>query len=293
MSHSHHSHCLLLAALAFVASGSAAASGAYSYQTLDYPGAAGTIFWGIDDFGDLAGQYNMSGKPGHAMVYRHGQFQSLDPNGLFDAGFSAAGGPNDLGETFGGYNDAAGAAHGFLLRHNRVQTLDFAGHANSNVDGVNAFGAIAGVYWDADGIYHGIARRDGHDTPFDVPGARDTYPLGIAADGSIVGYWDAAAGGQTHGFYRTADGLIFSLDVPNAGAGGTAAFALNDVGQVAGYFVDAAGSIHGFVQTRGAYQTLDVPGAVATIATAMNNYGVVAGEYFDAAGKRHGFVATP
>jgi hypothetical protein len=154
------------------------------------------------------------------------------------------------------------------------------------------FGAMTGVYWEADGIYHGILRRDGHDTPFDVAGARDTYPLGINAEGEIVGYWDVKPG-VSHGFYRSASGLIFSLDVPNAGSGGTTAFAINDVGQASGYYVDTSGLIHGFVQTRGQFQNLDVPGATATIATAINNHGVVVGEYFDTTGKRHGFVATP
>src|SRR5690349_4566602 len=79
---------------------------AYTYQTLDYPGASGTILWGLDDFGNLAGQYNASGHPGHAMAYRHGRFESLDPGGLFGDRFSAAGGPNDFGTLFGGYTDA-------------------------------------------------------------------------------------------------------------------------------------------------------------------------------------------
>src|SRR5579859_2323988 len=74
MSHSQFPSRLLLAALALTAGAAAAPAAAevgYDYQTLDYPGATGTIFWGIDDFGNLAGQYNMSGHPGHAMAYRH------------------------------------------------------------------------------------------------------------------------------------------------------------------------------------------------------------------------------
>lgn len=301
---SHRRSALASVLVAFLVAGSAAAAPAsdgsavaattYSYQTLDYPGAVGTIFWGISDYGELSGQYNVSGHPGHAMVYRNGRFESLDPGGLFGDNFSAAGGPNDVGVLFGAYADALAVQHGFLLRHGHVRTVDFPGHLNSNIDGVNVFGVIAGVYWDSDGVYHGIVRgQDGRDTPFDVAGARDTYPLGINADGEIVGYYSDTSGSQVHGFYRNARGLIFSLDVPGAGSGGTVAFAINDVGQVSGYYVDTSGTIHGFVQTRGQFQSLDVPDAVGTIATAMNNFGVVTGEYFDAAGHRYGFVATP
>ena len=71
------------------------------------------------------------------------------------------------------------------------------------------------------------------------------------------------------------------------------AFAINDVGQVAGYYWTGTGQIHAFVKTQGKFQTLDVPGAADTLATTINNFGVVSGEYIDAAGQQHGFIATP
>lgn len=262
----------------------------YSYQTLDYPGSSLTIFWGINDFGELAGQYAVNGGTSHAMAYRHGRFEALDP-ALMGTYFSAAGGPNDLGQPFGGYTDAAGAQHGFVISGKHVATVDFPGHLNANVDGLNDFGAIAGVYWDADGVFHGILRRGfGWDTPIDVAGARDTYPLGINDSGEIVGYWDVDPA-ATHGFYRSANGKISNVDVPGAAA--TVAFGITDHGQIAGYYTEASGAIHGFVESQGKFQTLDLPGAAATIVTAINNFGVVAGEYFDNTGKRHGFIATP
>lgn len=261
----------------------------YTYQTLDYPGAALTIIWGLNDRGDMAGQYSLPGGTSHAMVYRHGRFAPLDPDMLGEY-FSAGGGPDDFGTTFGGYADASGLQHGYVIRHGKFETVDFAGHLNSNVDGVSMFGRILGVYWDADGSYHGVLRLRGHDTPINVANARDTYPLGINSTGEVVGYWDTNPL-VTHGFYRSVSGQISNIDVPDAAA--TAAFAINEFGQITGYYASATGSIHGFVETRSQFQQLDVPGAVATIATAINNFGVVAGEYFDATGKRHGFVATP
>lgn len=260
----------------------------YSYQTLDYPGAAQTIFWGMDDFGGLAGQYTIAGDVAHAMVYRHGKFQPLAPD-MLGAHFSAAGGPNDAGTTFGGYADASGVQHGFTLRRGRFETVDFPGHLNSNVDAVDGCETILGVYWDADKIFHGMLSRNGNQTPIDVDGARDTYPLGINSKGDSVGYWDTD-GVVTHGYVRRADGRIDTLDVPDAAR--TTAFAINDRGQVAGFFMDTAGALHGFVKTGQHFQQLDVPGGVATIVTALNNWGSVAGEYFDAGGVRHGFMAT-
>jgi hypothetical protein len=262
----------------------------YSYQTLDYPGSSLTIFWGINDFGELAGQYSINGGTSHAMAYRRGHFEPLDPS-LMGTYFSAAGGPTDSGSTFGGYTDAAGRQHGFIIRGDHTANVDFPGHLNANVDGLNEYGAIAAVYWDADGIFHGILRRGfGWDTPIDVAGARDTYPLGINGSGEIVGFWDNDPA-VTHGFYRSANGKVSNVDVP--GAASSVAFGITDNGVIAGYYTESTGAIHGFVETKGKFQTLDVPGAAATIATAINNFGVIAGEYFDTAGKRHGFVATP
>ena len=261
---------------------------AYAYRTLDYPGASQTVFWGLDDEGDLAGQYAVAGGVPHAMAYRDGKFAPLAPSHL-GTYFSAAGGPTAEGTTYGGYADAAGVQHGFIIRRGRFETVDFRGHKNSNVDAVDDCGRILGVYWDADGAYHGMLSLDGNETPFDVSGARDTYPLGMNRAGDSVGYWDAD-GRVTHGYLRHANGQVDPLDVP--GAASTAAFAINDHGQVAGYFADTTGALHGFVRTGQHVQQLDMPGGVATIVTSLNNRDSVAGEYFDASGVRHGFVAT-
>ncbi|MBB6247818.1 hypothetical protein [Rhodanobacter sp. A1T4] len=280
-----------LSAAATAPSESAGSTGTYTYQTLDYPGSSLTILWGINDFGDLGGQYSIDGGTSHAMVYHHGQFEPLDPKGVLGKYFSAAGGSNDLGATYGGYADASELQHGFLIQGRHLETIDFPGHLNSNVDQMNLFGAIAGVYWDADGIYHGVLRRGkGFDTPINVAGARDTYPLGINDNGEIVGYWDGNSV-QRHGFYRSMSAQLSTIDVP--GALSTVTLEINNRGQIAGNYEDASGLIHGFVDTQGKFVNVDVPGAAGTVATAINNFGVVAGEYFDAAGKQHGFIASP
>ena len=266
----------------------------YTIQTLDYPGASGTIFWGLNDFGELGGEYHRPGYPPHAMIYRHGQFESLDPNGLFGDRFSAAGTPTDLGTLIADYADASGFQHGVVIQWGQVQPYNVAGHLNANVDGMNIFGEIAGVYWDADGVYHGAASRWGHDTLFDFSAsAYDTYPLGINNAGEIVGYWNTARKGQWHGFHRSANGKLTQIDAPNAGPLGTVTIGINDVGQTVGYYADAANHYHSFILAHGQYQYLDVPGAVHTFANSINNLGVIAGDYYDASFVQHGFIATP
>lgn len=264
----------------------------YSYRTLDYPGASWTKFWGINDFGDLAGEYRVTGSPIHAMTYRRGRFASLDPNGSFGDRGSASGGPNDLGALCGFYTDESKRQHGFVLQWGRLETVDFPGHLNSNCDDTNLFGAIAGVYWDANGIQHGMLRRYGHDTPIEYPDALGTYPLGIDNSSGIVGMWYTDPR-TTHGFYRSPSGRYSAVDVPVAGPGGTVSIGINDAGQIVGYYMDAAHHYHGFIQTRGQFDYLDVPDAVQTFPTHINSFGVIVGYYVDSANQNHGFVATP
>ena len=94
----------------------------------------------------------------------------------------------------------------------------------------------------------------------------------------LTGLAPAGAGAAAYSFARTdeAPGATFTMPL-----------GLNDKGQIAGYYDDAAG-IHGYVETTGAFSIIDVPGSsgvyttgpgVETIATGINNAGQVAGQY--------------
>lgn len=96
-----------------------------------------------------------------------------------------------------------------------------------------------------------------------------------------------------------------SLDNPkayNGLGGGTYATGINSNGQVAGYYLDAAGNTHGFVYTAGTWTTLDNPNAsdcldsivstatTTTLATGINDSGQVVGNYSNCATGSHGFI---
>jgi len=48
------------------------------------------------------------------------------------------------------------------------------------------------------------------------------------------------------GFLRENDGTVVTFDVPNATA--TQATAMNDAGDITGYYLDASGNSHGFIR---------------------------------------------
>jgi probable HAF family extracellular repeat protein len=69
-------------------------------------------------------------------------------------------------------------------------------------------------------------------------------------------------------------GRLTRFDVPNSVA--TAAFGINDKGQITGGYADEAGSGHGFLLEDGRYTTIDVPGRPeGTTAWGINDRGEI------------------
>src|SRR5262249_20705740 len=95
------------------------------------------------------------------------------------------------------------------------------------------------------------------------------------------------------GFIYT-DHHFTDISDPLAGAGGTYAFGINDRDQVVGYYYDANGNEHGFIETNGHYTTIDVKidgvTVTATEINSINNRGEFVGDYTDSSGHIHGFV---
>ena len=70
----------------------------------------------------------------------------------------------------------------------------------------------------------------------------------------------------------------------------TTAFGINDAGEIAGFYEDAAGNMHGFVFAAGAFSTVDVAGARGTQLTRIKNDGAVSGICVDALTGQHGLT---
>jgi hypothetical protein len=121
--------------------------------------------------------------------------------------------------------------------------------------------------------------------------------------GVIVGFY-TDANIVPHGFLRAPSGHITSFDAPGAGLGsglnqGTVAYAINDLGVIAGQFQDSNYLYHGFVRyPNDSFTTFDEPDAgtganQGTFAFDINLLGTTAGIYIDGSGVDHGFVRSP
>jgi uncharacterized membrane protein len=139
-------------------------------------------------------------------------------------------------------------------------------------------------------------------TRIDVPGAVVTQPLGVNDRGQVVGTWvgqdatvnpDTGETGPGHGFVWD-KGHVRTFDVP--GATTTAAYEINNRGQIVGNYTDAAGAQHGYVLRDGKVTTIDHPRAsdtpnlTGTKVQGIDDRGRLVGAYGDNDGMIHAWV---
>jgi PEP-CTERM motif len=119
--------------------------------------------------------------------------------------------------------------------------------------------------------------------------------LGVNNSNVAVGFY-TDAGGVTHGYtYTIGAASPFSADIndPNAGTmtgQGTTATAINTGGVIAGFYADAAGVDHGFIDNDGTFQTIDPTGSQGTMLLGLNDNGFAVGTYIDSMGVMHGLL---
>jgi hypothetical protein len=120
--------------------------------------------------------------------------------------------------------------------------------------------------------------------------------LGINSHGLIVGYYGSGADAKH-------PNKGFALTVPNGantfsnenypGAAQTQVIAVTGNGNTAGFWVDAKGGNHGFIDWNGVFATVDDPLAAGKVKTTqilgLNDKGVAVGFYNDAQGNAHAF----
>jgi probable HAF family extracellular repeat protein len=125
----------------------------------------------------------------------------------------------------------------------------------------------------------------------DFPGATSTELFALNDAAQIVGAEKDKAS-LPHAIVLQ-DGRLRLLD-PNGVVGKAVrswAFSINNRSDIAGAYIDAAGSFHGYVHHRdGTIDPIEYPGGFDTQAFGINDLGSVIGVYNDSAGNPHAFV---
>jgi hypothetical protein len=260
---------------------------AFSFKTIDVPGAASTSASGINARGDIVGSY-VDGTGSHGYLLRDGEFTTIDFPG--SAGTEARG-ISPGGEVVGDYwfaGEPAVNLHGYMLTKNGdFVPVNDPPHINTIVQRILPDGTMLGCRHDNDQMasMKGITVTRG--------GFAETQQFASMNNGGtpdgrrIVGLYRNTAANRNEGFLID-DGDFTPLVVP--GSTGTSAWDMNPAGEIVGVYTKAG--VHGFVLRDGGYVPVDFPGATATRAFGINARGDVVGFYLGTDGKTHGFQAS-
>jgi hypothetical protein len=212
----------------------------------------------------------------------------------------------------------SGAKHdpnqGFLLTpsSNTFTAVDFPpSHQNpaeqTQLTGLNDNGIVVGYFYNTNrGVpfdnQFGFFEKDGVFTEVNNPNTPGLFgnpkpPHGVLIENQLIGVNDHNiavgfyndASGNSHGYtYDIATGK-FSANIDDPSGVSTVTAAININGNIAGFFTDAEGIIHGFLDNHGVFTTVDAPGATETQLLGLNDNGIAVG--FDVVnGVTHGII---
>jgi len=224
----------------------------------------------------------------------HYQFITIGVPGSAEA---QAPGINNAGLAAGFYRDAVSSSvyHGFVWQNGTFQTADYPGAVYTFLIGVNNQGVAIGYYEDGTAehaVSYSVAGGTWMVLP-DIPGFANNEGYGINRVGVVVGNaYSADFSTSVAWIWHPSTSTYSFFSEPAAESSGTYPSAINDKGQVVGFYLDASGVTHGFLRQGKTYSTIDAPGAIYTYANGINNSGTVGGEWGDAAGAAQGFVLT-
>ena len=246
-------------------------------QTFQYPGAVATYAHGINNHGDIVGEYATSLEPeaerfSGFLRTADGRFSSIDA----DPFFTSARGINDAGQIVGM------AGHQAFIINNGPPSRFSVGPVTGATD-INNAGVIVGYYHvspEPGFKTHGFLMSGGGLTTIDfpaAPGDGHTWLGGINDHGKAVGW----ASGHS---FTWLDGQ--TTRIKDFAGNFTEAAGINNDDKIIG----AAGS--NFVLSGGRFSTFGCPGLYTQV-NGINDKGQIVGTYYDPNGGPAGGFFTP
>jgi probable HAF family extracellular repeat protein len=163
-------------------------------------------------------------------------------------------------------------------------TINFPGAFQTPAYGINDSGAIVGAYHYeyVNNNWQGFLFVGGSFTTLNVPGSIATTAYGINDSGAIVGVYAGSSGGScVQGCaFLDVGGNFTTINIPGVV---DTQDAINDLGDIAGSYVDATG-YHGFLYAGGSLTTINAPGYFSTYIYGINDSGEMVGVYGNSVG---------
>ncbi len=289
---------LVLLAVAVLVMSAAAAAPAltYTYKNVTIKGALEVDTYGLNNKGEISGDYVDSAAAQHGMILNGKKLTSFDDKNCSSTAGStgiAMYGVNSAGTAVGFCTlTSSGEYVGVMYSKGKVTEISYPNALETQANGINDKGAIVGDFIDTAGAEHGFLLSGKKYTQIDAP-SPDTSSVAwsINNKGQITVYAVDSAGGY-EGFILT--GKKFTkVDDPNEGSLGTVAHKINNKGDVDGTYYDTASVTHGFLLHGGKYYTLDDPAGADTRADGLNDSLVIVGRWGSGSYGGTGFEATP
>jgi probable HAF family extracellular repeat protein len=163
-------------------------------RILDFPAAELTEALGLNDNGQVVGDYRDAAGKYHGFIWEDGAFHSFDVP-VEDAAGTALNQINNSGQILGIYWDNSGNQGEFVSDNGSFSILPgFPGALFTEATDINDRGQIVGKYADGDGVFHGFIFENGSFSTIDVPfpEAVHTVLSGINNRGQVVGSYLAS-----------------------------------------------------------------------------------------------------
>jgi probable HAF family extracellular repeat protein len=146
--------------------------------------------------------------------------------------------------------------------------FQYPGNYDTSLQGVSNNNIGAGYYVDASNLAHGFIVRNGVFRQIDYSNV-STYVYGVNSSGTAVGWYRTATGAQFAFSYSNGT----YMQVGPAGCINSAAFGINDLGEIAGACETETG-LAGWIFDGTSYQTVMVPGSYLSQVTGINMSGL-------------------
>jgi uncharacterized membrane protein len=258
------------------------------FTAIDVPGAQQTRPFGINNLGQIVGEYVDTSGVSHGFLLNQGVFTTINAPGGKSTILTDI---NDNGQTVGfTYTGSivAGLGPSFLRDPaGGIIPIEFPGSIRTVAWGINNLGQIVGDYEDPmRAAAHGfLLKQDGY-TIIDAPnaiGATTVYD--INDEGNLVGTYDLLA----HGYHQDSSGVFKNIDHPEAVRYTGEVIGSNNLSQIVGTYFDADGMIKGFLRDGGVFTPISVRDSQETYPYNINDHGQIVG-YSVAGDIAHGFL---
>ncbi len=186
---------------------------------------------------------------------------------------------NELGQVVGAGHTAAGEHHGFFWSE-ATGMLDIGtlGGVYSEAEDVNELGQVVGASFDAAGFYRAFLwTLDGGMVDLGtLPDTDSCRATAISNSGQTVGICWTSSTGYSRAFSWTAESGM--VDLGDLGLPASAAYDVNDFGQIVGYSTTTAPEFHAILWTaEGGLTDLGSAGGAGSQAFTINNSGHAVG----------------